>query len=81
MIATVVSTGCSPQQPFFYNEDGDLSHLLTEATSIDYPDVESTGAPDAFEAYAPPSLLNLKPQTQRNGKCWYIKRIKLIPTR
>lgn len=75
LIATVVSTGCSPQQPFFYNEDGDLSHLLTEATSLDYPDVESTGTPDAFEAYAPPSLLNQEP-----GDPWDLTLVEAIHT-
>ena len=75
LIATVVSTGCSPQQPFFYNEDGDLSHLLTEATSIDYPDVESTGTPDAFEAYQPPSLLNQEP-----GKPWDLSLVEAVHT-
>jgi outer membrane protein TolC len=58
MIATLVFGGCTPQQPFFLNEDGDLSHLLTEATELSYPDVDSPGLPDAIESHEPMSLLN-----------------------
>ena len=33
-------TGCHPTQPFYLNEDGDLSHLIDSSTDIEYPDVE-----------------------------------------
>lgn len=38
--ALVLATGCQPTQPFYFHEDGDLSHYLDVATDIEYPDVE-----------------------------------------
>ena len=32
------ATGCSPTQPFYFHEDGDLSHYVGMATNIEYPD-------------------------------------------
>lgn len=40
-IAIVGLIGCRPQQPFFLHEDGDLSHYVSKATQIEYPDVEA----------------------------------------
>ena len=37
---SVLATGCQPQQPFYFKEDGDLSHYLDVATEIEYPDVD-----------------------------------------
>ena len=37
--ASILATGCQPQQPFYCQEDGDLSHYLDVATEIEYPDV------------------------------------------
>lgn len=50
--------GCSPTQPFFLHEDGDLSHYLDVATEIAYPDLDSTPIPDATEAHAPFTVEN-----------------------
>ena len=38
-IAIVVS-GCAPQQPFYFYEDGDLSHYVGMATDLEHPDLE-----------------------------------------
>lgn len=51
-------TGCAPVQPFFFNEDGDLSHYLGVATKIEYPDVEQCSLPDVENAQAPITLTN-----------------------
>ena len=34
-----VATGCTPQQPFYFFEDGDLSHYKGMATDLEVPDV------------------------------------------
>ncbi|MEZ6115150.1 MAG: TolC family protein [Pirellulaceae bacterium] len=61
LIYLTVVTGCTPTQPFFLNEDGDLSHLLTEATTIDYPDVEQPSLPDATQTHEPRTVMNDDP--------------------
>lgn len=58
LIASLFVCGCQPTQPFFLNEDGDLSHYLNQATDIEYADVDSEPLPDASQAHAPYSLLN-----------------------
>ncbi len=42
LIASMLASGCAPQQPFYCREDGDLSHYLGVATEIEYPDVETS---------------------------------------
>jgi outer membrane protein TolC len=37
----VAVTGCAPTQPFFFFEDGDLSHYVGMATDIEHADVET----------------------------------------
>jgi len=39
LIGLTVFSGCSPTQPFYLQEDGDLSHYLDRATELAYPDV------------------------------------------
>ncbi|MCC7087275.1 MAG: TolC family protein [Pirellulales bacterium] len=60
-----LSTGCSPAQPFYFGEDGDLSHYVGMATNIEFPDAETCSLqevdnppepltvsnPDAFEPW------------------------------
>ena len=36
----VVLSGCAPQQPFYFYEDGDLSHYVGMATELEHPDLE-----------------------------------------
>ena len=52
----MAATGCTPTQPFYYAEDGDLSHYLDRATELEYPDVETASLPDSTEALAPLTL-------------------------
>ena len=40
VLALAVLAGCSPIQPFYLHEDGDLSHYLEKATAIETPDVK-----------------------------------------
>ena len=49
----VLATGCSPQQPFYFFEDGDLSHYVGMATNIEYPDVNTCSLAEVDNPPAP----------------------------
>ncbi len=65
LIASLIVSGCQPTQPFFYNEDGDLSHYLDMATQVEFPDLESCPLPDAQDTQEPLSVINADP-----GQAW-----------
>ncbi len=50
--------GCSAQQPFYFHEDGDLSHYLDVATEIEYPDLEAESLDEVNGSIRPFSLEN-----------------------
>ncbi len=50
--------GCAPQQPYFIGEDGDLSHYVDVATSIDYPDACTETLEEVTGAEEPLTLEN-----------------------
>jgi outer membrane protein TolC len=56
--ALVVFAGCRPQQPFYFFEDGDLSHYKGVATEIEFPDVQSESLGEVNGAQRPFSLEN-----------------------
>jgi len=56
--ASILATGCQPQQPFYCKEDGDLSHYLDVATEIEYPDVQEPSLDEVNCAQAPLTLKN-----------------------
>lgn len=60
--AMAVLAGCHPQQPFYFYEDGDLSHYLGVATEIEYPDVETESLAEVEGAGRPFSLENSQPK-------------------
>jgi len=59
--ALAVAAGCSPQQPFYFHEDGDLSHYIGKATEIEYPDVEAASLDEVTGAMPPLTLENPDP--------------------
>jgi hypothetical protein len=65
-VALLALTGCRPQQPFYFFEDGDLSHYKGVATEIEYPDTQLPTSAEADQAIRPYSLVNqtddLKPE-------------------
>lgn len=61
-VATVAAIGCQPHQPFYFFEDGDLSHYLDMATEIEYPDVDSDTLSEVDGAIAPLTLENTEPK-------------------
>ena len=58
LLVMTVLTGCHPSQPFYFHEDGDLSHYLDQATDIEYPDVCTASLPDSTESRAPLTITN-----------------------
>lgn len=58
LCGVIIATGCRPQQPFYFHEDGDLSHYLDVATEIDYPDVEEESLDEVTGALAPLTIRN-----------------------
>jgi len=61
-VLPALSAGCRPQQPFYFGEDGDLSHYIGVATEIDYPDVDSVSLDEVNGAAPPLTLENAKPE-------------------
>ena len=53
-------SGCSPQQPYYLRETGDLSHYLGVATDIEYPDVQAATLDEVEQSLPPYTLTNLK---------------------
>lgn len=53
--------GCRPQQPFYFGEDGDLSHYVGVATEIEYPDVDTARLDEVQVTKQPLTLLNPDP--------------------
>src|SRR5690606_14456803 len=49
-----------PQQPFFFHEDGDLSHYVDVSTDIEFPDVAEPTLAEVTHAQRPLSLRNME---------------------
>ena len=75
LCGAVVAPGCQPQQPFYFHEDGDLSHYIDTATDIEYPDVETQTLEDVKHAAPPLSLDNPTPR-----EMWDLKLEEAIKT-
>ena len=64
LCALILTSGCKPIQPFFFQEDGnllgpgDLSHYMNVATDIEYPDVCEPSLDEVLAAQAPLTLAN-----------------------
>jgi outer membrane protein TolC len=52
-------TGCQPQEPFHFFDDGDLSHYVEVATDIDYPDVQTESLEETTQSGPPLTLENI----------------------
>lgn len=56
----ITLTGCAPKQPYFFFEDGDMSHYLGKATQIEHPDVETQSLAEVNDVPQPFTLSNSK---------------------
>jgi len=54
----LVSSGCAPRQPFYFFEDGDLSHYVGAVQKIEYPDACEEPLDEAAGASEPLTLTN-----------------------
>ncbi|MCA9185843.1 MAG: TolC family protein [Pirellulaceae bacterium] len=58
LIALTLLTGCQPIQPFYLNDDGDLSHYLDVATDIEHTEVYYETLEEVSMARAPLTVAN-----------------------
>jgi outer membrane protein TolC len=57
---TLIASGCAPQQPFYFFEDGDLSHYVGAIQKLEYPDAAQEPLDEAAGAVEPLTLSNPK---------------------
>ena len=57
-VYSLLLSGCSPIQPFYFGQHGDLSRYVAQATNIDYPDVEVASLDEVCHTQAPLTLEN-----------------------
>jgi outer membrane protein TolC len=55
---TLVASGCAPRQPFYFFEDGDLSHYVGSIQKLEYPDSDQPPLDEAAGAVEPLTLSN-----------------------
>ncbi len=55
---TLVASGCAPRQPFYFFEDGDLSHYVGAIQKLEYPDSDQPPLDEAAGATEPLTLSN-----------------------
>ena len=55
---TLVASGCAPRQPFYFFEDGDLSHYVGAVQKMEYPDTCQEPLDEAAGALEPLTLTN-----------------------
>ena len=76
-VLTLVS-GCAPTQPFYFRDDGDLSHYMDVATDIEYPDVNGPVLDEVQAAHAPLTLANAQNFEMWDLSLEEVTRITLI---
>ena len=57
---SLLAGGCAPRQPFYFFEDGDLSHYVGAIQQIEYPDTEQEPLDEAAGTTEPLTLSNAK---------------------
>jgi outer membrane protein TolC len=57
---SLLAGGCAPRQPFYFFEDGDLSHYVGAIQKIEYPDTCQEPLAEAAGAVEPVTLSNAK---------------------
>ncbi|MFM7109139.1 MAG: hypothetical protein ACKOZU_11195, partial [Planctomycetaceae bacterium] len=55
---TLLAGGCAPRQPFYFFEDGDLSHYVGAIQKLEYPDTTQEPLAEAAGALEPLTLTN-----------------------
>ena len=57
---SLLAGGCAPRQPFYFFEDGDLSHYVGAIQKLEYPDTEQQPLDEAAGTLEPMTLSNAK---------------------
>ena len=57
---TLLASGCAPRQPFYFFEDGDLSHYVGAIQKLEYPDTDQKPLEEAAGTVEPLTLSNPK---------------------
>ena len=57
---SLLAGGCAPKQPFYFFEDGDLSHYVGAIQKLDYPDTDQRPLDEAAGTVEPLTLSNAK---------------------
>ena len=57
---SLLAGGCAPRQPFYFFEDGDLSHYVGAIQKLEYPDTEQQPLDEAAGTTEPLTLTNAK---------------------
>lgn len=83
MALVVLLSGCHPTQPFYFNNDGDLSHYLDVATEIKEPDLEQPRLDEVSMARAPLTIENVNVEemwdlTLEEAMCITLQNSKVI---
>ena len=50
---SVLATGCSPSKPIYLRETGNLNHFVEQATSIEYPDIQTRTLDEVEQSFDP----------------------------
>ena len=58
LLASLVLVGCTPSQPMYLRDTGDLSYFVNQATKIEYPDLETTRLNEVEESARPITVIN-----------------------
>jgi outer membrane protein TolC len=56
--ASLLAAGCAPRQPFYFFEDGDLSHYVGAIQKLEYPDSDQKPLEEAAGTVEPLTLSN-----------------------
>jgi outer membrane protein TolC len=62
LIALTIFSGCQATQPFYFNEDGDLSHYLDRATDFETPDIDLPHLDEVEHTEAPLTISDPEPR-------------------
>ena len=63
---SVLSVGCMPSKPIYLNDTGNLNHFVDQATSIEYPDIQTRTLDEVEQTLAPMTVKDPDFQTYRD---------------
>ncbi len=63
---SLLATGCMPTKPIYLNDTGNLNHFVDQATSIEYPDLETRTLDEVEQSLAPITVKDPDFQTYRD---------------